>query len=212
MAAKQQQTLYDAYLSLPEAERFLVQIFSLLYEAASKEKALSCWVAAAAQQDEADRVNPPLKKEIKEQVQALIKLGLLVPRHGMGAYCHEKIVDLVVRDAVRMATFEPIAEAIALRFPISDRYPGGPPFFRNEAQFMREVRIAIYREDFAALKQLFDYIGQVYWKSTLTIADAVRQVLTNPLDIDWIDSLSDKFFEVGLTAILQSALSHCEPA
>ncbi|MGD1865652.1 MAG: DEAD/DEAH box helicase [Phormidesmis sp.] len=206
------QVIHHSYLQLPESQRFLVQIFALLYEPASKDKARSCWVVAMAQQDSFERVRPPHPKDLQAQVRHLIDLEILVPQHGLGTSCNEDIIDLVARDAVRMATLEPIAEAIASRFPIGERFPGGPPFFRNEAQFLRDVRIAIYREDLTALKALFVHVSQVFWRSTLTIADAVRTVLTHPLDIDWIDSLSDEFFELGITAILRESAARCAPA
>ncbi|MGD1895775.1 MAG: DEAD/DEAH box helicase [Phormidesmis sp.] len=207
-----QQDLYSVYLERPEAQRFLVQIFALLYEPSGQEKARSCWVSAAEQQDRTDRILPPDQSAFKAAFRELIDLGLLTPQLTVGACCCEQIVDLVVRDAIKMATFEPIVAAIAQRYPIKDRYPGGPPFFRNEAQLMREVRIAIYREDLPVLKELFTHAGQVYWQSTLTLEEALLGVLTHPLDIDWLDSLSDVFFELGIIAILRDAVRRCEPA
>ncbi len=203
---------YANYLNLPEPQRFLVQIYALLYEPASKAKIHSCWISAIAQQDSFDRIEPPDSTEFTAQLHQLTELGILVQQQGLGSRCHDAIVDLAARDAVRMATLEPIAEAIAHRFPISDRFPGGPPFFRNETQFMREVRLAIYREDLSALEDLFDHVSQAFWKSTVSIEESVRTVLTHPLDIDWIDSLSDEFFELGLTAILRHSVQQCEPA
>ncbi|MEL7071095.1 MAG: DEAD/DEAH box helicase [Cyanobacteria bacterium J06581_3] len=207
-----QQTLYETYLSLLEEQRFLAQIFALLYEPSSQKKVQSCWVTAAAQQDNFERIIPPDQPSFKASYRQLIELGILVPQQSSCAVCCELIVDLVVRDAVRSATFEPIAIAIAERFPISDRFPGGPPFFRNEAQFLREVRIAIYREDLTTLQDLFTQVGQVYWRTKLTLADAVRDVLTTPLDINWIDSLSADFFEIGISAILNDSRRRCVPA
>lgn len=206
------QVTFNHYLELPESQRFLAQIFALLYEPASKDKVRSCWITAMAQQDSFERMRPPDPKDFKVQVRQLADLDILVPQQGLGMACNENVIDLIARDAVRMATLEPIADAIAQRFPISERFPGGPPFFRNEAQFMREVRIAIYREDLAALKELFKHVKSVYWRSAISIEDAVRTVLTHPFDIDWLDGLSDEFFELGVASILQYSLMNCEPA
>ena len=206
------QTRYNSYLNLPEPQRFLVQIYALLYEPAGKDKARKCWVRAMEEQESFDRIKPPAPQEFTDLVHQLTDLEILTPQHGLGCCCHESIIDLVARDAVRMATLEPIAEAIAHHFPISERSPGSPLFFRNETQFMREIRLAIYKEDLASLEELFQQVSQFFWRSTISIEDAVRAVLTHPLDIDWIDSLSDEFFELGMTAILKHAAQQCEPA
>ncbi|MEL6552180.1 MAG: DEAD/DEAH box helicase [Cyanobacteria bacterium J06621_11] len=210
--SEKQQELYQNYLELSEEQRFLVQIFALFYESVGHEKVRSCWVNAAAQQDSFDRIVLPEQDRFKAHYQVLTDVGILVANRSFGARCCDFLVDLVARDAVRMGTFEPIVEAIAQRFPISERFPDGPPFFRNEAQFMREVRIALYQEDLAATQKLFDHMGEVYWKSSLTVEEALRDILTNPLDIDWLDSLSDEFFALGLTAILRDSLSRSFPA
>lgn len=209
---EKQQELYQNYLELSEEQRFLVQIVALFYESVGHEKVRSCWVNAAAQQDSFDRIVLPEQDRFKAHYQVLTDVGILVANRSFGARCCDFLVDLVARDAVRMGTFEPIVEAIAQRFPISERFPGGPPFFRNEAQFMREVRIALYQEDLAATQKLFDHMGEVYWKSSLTVEEALRDILTNPLDIDWLDSLSDEFFALGLTAILRDSLRRSIPA
>ncbi|MEL6263216.1 MAG: DEAD/DEAH box helicase, partial [Cyanobacteria bacterium J06626_6] len=151
-------------------------------------------------------------KDFGTEVRRLVSQGLLTERKGYGARCCDLMVDLVARDALRMATFEPIAGAIAQLFPVTSRYPGGAPFFRNEAQFMREVRIAIYRQDLDAATELFGAVQGFYWQSTTTLSQALRDIFTNPLDIDWLDSLSDTFFELGITAILEDSLRRCTPA
>ena len=204
--SEKQQELYQNYLELTDEKRFLVQIFALFYEPIGAEKARSCWVSATTQQDSFDRIDAPDLKSFKVCYRSLLDLQLLVEKRSYGACCHELLVDLAVRDAVRMGTFDPIVWAIAQRFPIKERFAGGPLFFRNESQFMREVRIALYQEDLDAARNLFDHIGEVYWQSNLTLEEALREVLSNPLDIDWLDSLSDEVFSIGLIAILRDSV------
>ncbi|MGB5913937.1 MAG: hypothetical protein WBG63_03675, partial [Phormidesmis sp.] len=208
----QKQKLYQRYLQLAEDRRFLAQIFALLYEPASRDNARRCWVVAMAKQKRLTKVATPVPKTFNAQVSELIGLGVLTQERGRGTCCNPVVIDLVVRDAVKMETFEPIVEAIAQLFPIGQRYPNGSLFFRNEAQFMREVRIALYREDRAAVEALFKAADSAYWQATLTFDQALCDILTNPPDVTWIDRLSDEFFELGLNAILTNSVEHCAPA
>ena len=208
----QKQKLYQRYLQLAEDRRFLAQIFALLYEPASRDNARRCWVVAMAKQKRLTKVATPVPKTFNAQVSELIGLGVLTQERGRGTCCNPVVIDLVVRDAVKMETFEPIVEAIAQLFPIGQRYPNGSLFFRNEAQFMREVRIALYREDRAAAAALFKAADSAYWQATLTFDQALCDILTNPPDVTWIDRLSDEFFELGLNAILTNSVEHCAPA
>ncbi len=211
-SAAQKQKLYQCYLQLSEEHRFLVQIFALLYEPTSRENARRCWVVAMANQTRLAKVAPPTPKAFHAQVSKLIKLGVLTQGRGKGTHCNPVTIDLAVRDALKMETFEPIVKAIAQLFPIGRRYHNGALIFRNEAQFVREVRVALYREDRAAVEALFKAAGSAYWQTALTFDQALCEVLTNPIDTDWIDQLSDEFFERGLSAILADSVERCVPA
>ncbi|MEL6468442.1 MAG: DEAD/DEAH box helicase [Cyanobacteria bacterium J06623_4] len=208
----QLETIYNAYLELDEAQRFLVQVFAVAYEPLSRQKARELWIVAMGLQHSFDRIKPPKPKDFNTEVRQRVESELLREQRGYGACCNNLIVDLVVRDALRMKTFEPIAIAVSQLFPVTSRYPGGAPFFRNEAQFMREVRIAVYRQDLSAATDLFSKVQGFYWQMTTTLSEALRDILTNPLDIDWLDSLSEEFFELGVTAILDDSVRQCEPA
>ncbi len=208
----QTQKLYQRYSKLPEDRRFLTQIFALLYEATSQDNARRCWeLVITAKQESLAKVAIPLPKAFAAQVGELITLNVLV-RRGQTIRCNPVVIDLAVRDAVKVGTFEPIIEAIAQLFPITQRYANGPLFFRSEATLMREVRIALYREDRAAVESLLTAASRAYWQSTLTLDEALRDILINPFDVSWIDRLSDEFFELGLNAVLADSVARCVPA
>jgi len=206
-----QRSHHAIYLDLPEEQRFLAQIFALMYESVSRQRARECWLVAMARQESFDKVDPIDQRALSAKVRQLVKLGVLEEQSGRGARCDRLLLELVIRDAVRMGTFEPIADTIAELHPVGTR-TGNVPFFRNETQFVRELRIAIYRQDMAAAEAMFEHSDRFYWRSSLTLDEVLCSVLNSPFDANWIDSLSDVFFERGLNAILQSSVLRCDPA
>ncbi|MEO1620637.1 MAG: DEAD/DEAH box helicase, partial [Cyanobacteria bacterium J06632_3] len=209
--AQKQQT-YVNYLALSEEQRFLVQIFALMYEPISRAQAHDIWLNAMELQDIFEDVAPISIKDFRPWVRALVEVGVLIEKSGSGAQCAPEILEWVVRDAVWMRTFEPIARTIEDCFPARTRYASGSFFFRNERQFMRELRIAIYRQDREAADALLEAAKHAYWQAHQTLSGALYEILTDPFDADWVDSLSDEFFELGITAILEASVRRCIPA
>jgi superfamily II DNA or RNA helicase len=119
-------------------------------------------------------------------------------------------MEIVVRDAIKQGTFEPIVGAIQAECPVKKRYAGEDDrMFQNEAEWLRELRIAVYQEDLTEIEKLFHEQRSCYWTSALTLADLLRTMLTKPFDPDWMQRLSPEFAQLGLQAILTEAARHC---
>ena len=209
--ASQQMQLFERYKQLDEIGRSLVQVFAIIYEPTNRENARLCWNGAIAKRN--DHLQPLKAIPFKKLVEALIAQGLVVQRMASGIQCDLSVIELVVRDAVLQGTFEPIAQVVALLLPIRRRYPDGPLYFKQESEFIRELRIAIYREDTREINALFEDLRSAFWKSSsrVSLGAVVGNMLANPFDPAWMNRLSKEFFELGLNTVLQDSLKRGTP-
>ncbi len=212
-ALVQQQTLHQAYRQLTDVQKSIVQIFALLYEPTNRERARLCWSEAMLYQyGRSDRFDGLESQPFSEEVRKLISQGLLKQERTQGPHCHPLLMEIILRDAVVMGTFEHMARAIETRLPVREHYRSSTRDFRSSAEFMRSLRIAIYRQDAPAIDQLFEEISHLHWSTDLQFYEILRDILTNPFDPDWMQSLSEAFREMGLSAILEDSAARCVPA
>jgi superfamily II DNA or RNA helicase len=211
-----QQLLHQAYRQLSDVQKSIVQIFALLGEPTNRERARLCWSEAMLSQGfsflEGQSDGQLEGHQFSEVVRVLVSRGLLSQQRNQGPCCHALLQEIVLRDAVAMGTFEPMAQAIEQRLPIRTHYQSSTRDFRSPVEFMRSLRIAIYREDAEAIETLFSEILHVPWRADLNFYSVLRGILTNPFDADWMRSLSEAFREMGLSAILENAAERCVPA
>ncbi|MEM9088430.1 MAG: DEAD/DEAH box helicase [Cyanobacteria bacterium P01_F01_bin.53] len=209
-ATSQQQALLKTYQRLTDTHRSIVQVFALLHEPKSHANALQVWNRAIA--DPNDAIEPLTRGGFLGLVTELIQHDLLMQQWSQGVRCNPAMLELVMRDVASTERFEQIAQAIAHHFPIQERYSGGPLDFLTEAEFTRELRIAIYRQDRREVDGLFADLRHANWHTTLTFASVFQEILTNPFDIDWFNRLSKEFFELGLSLVLEDSVKRCVPA
>ncbi|MEO0541647.1 MAG: SNF2-related protein, partial [Cyanobacteria bacterium P01_A01_bin.105] len=204
--AQQQQRLSEVYSQLSVQHRSIVQVLALLYEPTSRSAALDCWTTAHLGQEGAADFKPLTKQQFNAQVRGLLKQGLLVePRQGLK--CPELLQDIVARDTVNSGTFEPISRAISSLFPVRRRYSTGPRDFRQASTFVRELRLAIYRQNQTEIHSLLADLEQVYWfMDKPNFADVLWRMLTNPFDAEWLFSLTPELQEQGLSLMLNHSV------
>lgn len=232
-----QQLLHQAYRQLTAVQKSIVQIFALLGEPTNRERARLCWNEAMLPQqgDRTSSINPSIHlagqqnsqrlrqrfkisagqlegPQFSEEVRVLISRGLLSQQRTEGPRCHDLLVEIALRDAVMTGSFEPMAQAIEQRLPIRTHYQSSTRDFRSPTEFMRSLRIAIYRENAEAIETLFSEISHISWRADLNFYTILREILTNPFDADWMQQLSQAFREMGLSAILENSAERCEPA
>ena len=212
-ALVQQQTLHQAYRQLTDVQKSIVQIFALLYEPTNRERARLCWSEAMLRQyGRSDRFDGLESQQFSEEVRKLISQGLLRQERTQGPHCHPLLMEIALRDAVTMGNFEHMARAIETRLPVREHYRSSTRDFRSPAEFMRSLRIAIYRQNAPAIDQLFEEVSHLPWSTDLQFYEILRDILINPFDPDWMRSLSEAFREMGLSAILEDSAARCVPA
>ncbi|PZO20013.1 MAG: helicase [Leptolyngbya foveolarum] len=207
-----QQILRQAYDQLSEIQKSVVQVFAVLCEPTSREQARRCWIEAMLQQPERDRPELLNSKQFGDIVTQLIKQRGLTQQRGEGPTCANELREIAIREAVLTDRFEPIAQAVEAQFPVSLFYRSDRRNFRHPSEFVRSLRIAIYRQDALEIDRLFEEVGNVHWKLNFDFLDVLRHILNHPFDADWMRGLSADFLYMGLNAILEDSVVQCVPA
>jgi superfamily II DNA or RNA helicase len=211
LTSAKQKKLYKHYLNLSPVQRFTLQIFALLYEPSSRETVRQCWPKAMLLQKHFKQQDVPSSKTFNDQIKPLITNDLLKSQRTSTAFCNPDILEVVIRDAVEMGTFKPIVMAIEEALPIPSYY-GNHRQFRSQQQFLRELRIAIYRQSLAEITQLETEIRYAFWQPTITWPELLLEMLDSPFDADWMRSLSDEFFQIGMRGLLFDSMRRIRPA
>ena len=99
---------------------------------------------------------------LKPYIERLLDANVLVQERGQGPQCHALVMEIATRDAVQAGRFETLAALVQSKLPVSTRYQDGPRYFSNDYQFIREVRIGIYRQDIKFINQQLE----AYYKNS----------------------------------------------
>ena len=206
-----QQALHQKYLQLEDIPRSLAQIFAVLYQPVGRTKALKLWNAVMPRLMPWGRGLTP--HEFNPLIRDLLNDGLLTQEQNEGARCVDSLIDIAVRDAIEAGIFEPIAQAISEQFPLRMRFHSyGPRVFTKDSEFLRELRIAFYRQDGHAINSLDEDFRATSWNSPLKLPKIFSGILNNPFDPKWFSSLNVGFQQYVLQSILEDAARRCVPA
>ncbi|MDB9502610.1 DEAD/DEAH box helicase [Spirulina major CS-329] len=200
--------LQQCYAQLNPVQRAMVQLFAICHTPLNRSTACACWNVAVPTLSFDPPLSPLKAHVFSARISELIDQGMLVQPQNSGIRCPSELQEVVVRDAVKRRTFEPIVNAIHTQLPLRQHY-NKKRIFQSEQEWLRELRIAIYREDLTDVDTLFDERRIAYWTPTLTFIDVFRSMLKHPFDPDWMQRLSPEFCHVGLELILTDAAQQC---
>lgn len=208
--SEQRSRLIETYRQLSQVEQLLVQLMSVIYEPISRALLVNCWNHLGTQ----DRGNVHFSQpSLKPYLERLIQQQVVVQSAQYGPQCHPLIVEVATRHAIRANRFERLVQAVEKGFPIPRRWKDGPVAYGNDRQLIREVRLGIYRNDIQFIKkQIEDYYRYSYQKDKISLERIYLQICNNPVDPDWLCTLSPEIFEGSLNSILNHSLLKLTPA
>jgi hypothetical protein len=141
-----------SYRKLPSLERHMRQLFSVMYEPVSRATFVECFNQTAFK-DEKKKQVCFTAATLKPYIEKLLASSLLLQERGKSPQCQPLITEIATRDAVAAGYFETLVEAVHAVMPVQERWKGGGRVFLSDRQFLREVRIGIYRQDTAYIDQ-----------------------------------------------------------
>ena len=203
-SAKLYESLTAIYNKLSALEKQMIQIFAIAYEPINRSVYFDCLLQIGLK----DKDNKHFTAiSLKGYVDRFLKLNLLTQDRSQGTQCNTYLVDIALRDAVRSGNFEKIVSAIELQIPVPSYGRTDSRTFRSESQFIREVRIGIYRQDIKFVtKQFEDFYRYGYSQQKITLDAILYQASCNPFDSEWFQTLSIEFYEIALATILTNGM------
>ncbi|HTL88354.1 MAG TPA: DEAD/DEAH box helicase [Leptolyngbya sp.] len=209
MDAEQTQ-LIERYRKLDPLKRQIVRVFSVIYEPISRTSFLACFNFLGTKDQTGKTYSTT---GIKPHLDRLIQDELLIQNSGQGSQCNPLIIEVATRDAIEVGEFETIVSALNLHLPVHSYGKTGPRYFTNERQFLREVRIGIYKNDLKFVVQQFeDYYKYSYQKRKFTLDEVLTDICSNPFDPTWFRSLLPDLYQSALIGILSYSHQHLVPA
>ena len=203
-SAKLYEPLTGIYRKLSALEQQMIQVFAIAYEPINRSVYFDCLLQLGLK----DKENKHFTGiSLKGYVDRFLKLNLLTQDRSQGTQCNTNLIDIAVRDAVQSGGFEKIVNAIELQIPVPSYGRVDSRSFRSESQFIREVRIGIYRQDMKFVtKQFEDFYRYGYPQQRITLDMILYQVCNNPFDSNWFQSLKPEFYEIALATILTNGM------
>jgi superfamily II DNA or RNA helicase len=202
--------LLKSYQKLTLVEQKIVQMLAVLYESTYVTVFARVFSEFAEQFNARDKA--ALGKNFKSKIDRLIELGLCKSLNSLIIQCELLIVDIAVRDAVTKGDFEKIVAHIEKSFPVPT-YGNSRPNFKGEAQFVREVRIGIYRHDLNYVEQQYTYF--YYYdrkvKPELSLESILFEIVNNPFDSGWFQSLPSDVYGRAMKCICIDSMLNLTP-
>ena len=199
--------LTQIYQKLPEKEKQMVRLFSVIYEPVNRTAFLSCLTPSGIKDEKEKAFN---SKTLKPYLDRLISLGLILQEGTKAPQCHPLLAEIATRDAIKTGDFETLAKVVEEKFPINKRYMY---MFETNVKFLRELRLCIYRHQLENIGEMFeDYHQYCLEENKLSWTEALLQIGNNPFDADWLCTLPLELYENIISNILTESFQTLTPA
>ena len=212
-AAALRANLVKSYQKLTEQERELVQLYAIVYAPVGKVKLLDCLNFYLSDAQKPKIAGPHLLSPL---IARLNSKRLLVTHSTHGPQCHPLLVEIATRDAIRQGHFESMVNAVQTKLPIRTHgWNKALRYFQSEDEFLREVRIGLYRCDWDYIEQQFEaYYSNPYASSRISMTQVFELICNNPFDRDWFLGLKQdpSLYEAALGSLCLNSLMALTPA
>jgi SNF2 family DNA or RNA helicase len=207
------EALVSKYQQLSDPEREMLQLYSVVYAPVTQSKFQSCLNAYI----KGDKQRKALTNAtLTPHLNHLLKQNLLVSQKNVGQMCHPLLVEIVTRDAIRQGCFDAMVKVVQAQLPLNaSSWNKNLRMFTSDEQFVREVRIGLYRLDLEYVHEQFDiYHRNIFSPVQLSLTDIFQLVFNNPFDRDWFVTLkgNPELYEMGLINLCINSLMTLTPA
>ncbi|HEY9909444.1 MAG TPA: SNF2-related protein, partial [Thermosynechococcaceae cyanobacterium] len=188
----------------------ILQLFSVIYEPVARTGFIACFNQLNIRDIHEEPVNA---STLRSRLDNLLATNLLVQERGQSPQCNPLIVEILTREVIKAGRFDEYEKAVQTSLPVRSAWDKTGRSFSSQDQFIREVRIGIYRQDVKFInKQYEDYQKHSYIKNPIAISDVFQWVCNNPFDPEWFSTLSQELYEIALPSILFDSVLNCVPA
>ncbi len=205
--AKQRQQLVINYHMLPELDRAIGQLISVIYTPVSRTMILACLEHIQLAGDKSLTA-----ATLKLYLDRLLASDILISIGKHSIQINPLIAEVATREAVRMGRLGVINAAINKHVPIA-QYGNGVRNFHTYNEFVREIRLGLYGNDLKFIKKQFDdYHRYLHSRETISIEELWQQICNNPFDADWFATVIPDLADQILESILKYSIEYLTPA
>ena len=192
---------------LPELDRAIGQLISVIYTPVSRTMVLACLEHTKLAGEKS-----LIAATLKLYIDRLLASDILISIGKHSIQINPLIAEVATRDAVRMGRLGVINAAINKHLPIA-QYGNGVRNFNTYNEFVREIRLGLYGNDLKFIKKQFDdYHRYSHSRETIALAELWQQICNNPFDADWFATVIPDLADQILESILHYSLEHLAPA
>ena len=185
------QSLRHKYQQLEPLEKAIVRVLALFHEVVSRTDLVICINHLHYRDSQGAAFVVATIKPVLERLQ---QLGLVEQRAGVA--CARALKEIAIRDALNSGVYPSLVAVIARILGNRDAKSSPYQIFNNEGEFIREVRMAIYQQDWDLMQKQFEDFHRYYsWKRHISLDKILLEMVDNPFDIHWVNSLNNQFFE-----------------
>ena len=186
--------------------REILKIFAIAYEPQTQTDMLRILKKCDIQDEKGKKITQNVFKKYRER---LLKTGLLVftqsyysPRLSCNPILTNKLAYISWKDG----TFEQYAQAIETALPLVRETQWGyrhPP--ENFSRLMRDMRLAIYKNDIEAINNLLS-LGSKNFPREMADVLIFEEHCTNPFIPEWFGTLHPEIQKIAMVEIFYSAV------
>ena len=187
----------DKIRALPDPERELLQLLSIIYTPVVRTQLAQC--AGRADLRSGTRkitgtafLDPLLKRLFSDGLISDTKANL---------YCLPAIAEVMTREAVRSGRFAAMAEAVMAQAP---RSAWSYRNYQSYQDYLRELRIALYRRDFTTAGDVLKSVLSQY-SSEVSKRHPYEAICLDQFDPEWFISLPAEIITSAIDAALWNA-------
>jgi superfamily II DNA or RNA helicase len=202
---KQRDRLVASYQALPELDRTIVQLFSVIYTPITRALCLDCLLLAEIWGDKPWQV-----ATLKPYLDRLVASDLLIPQAKNTLQISPLLAEIATRDAIAAGKLSLMAQTVVAKLPITTFKLGGIRQFENHGEFIREIRLGLYHNNPVFIKEQFDDYYNGYFRSSdpLPPQQLWHQICNNPFDPHWLATLDPDLATTIWIDILDYSLEH----
>ncbi len=208
---KRQQS-FERYQALSPLDQQIIQFAAVLYQPMTRAELGRCLQSLRLK----DQGKAVIASRLLNRVDRLREAQLLARTPSYQLHCEPLIRELVTHDALQSGFFEQAVKVIRQRFPLPPgaSQKGGLYYFGNFHEAIREIRIALYQNDFSTLKRWVDSYVNFFelYPQALPFDHIIDMIFNNPLNPDWLRQLSAEIVNVVLGTLLAKATYSRQPA
>ena len=133
------------YEALPPLGKEMIRLLAIAYAPVTQTFLLDCLreIPSALRLP----LQPPLETQFKAMLAQLLQADLIKKAKKGRLVCHESLQDIPCREAVKSGRYDQLVDLVNKHEPIRTVGYSDRRNFYSEDQFIREVRIGIYRQD-----------------------------------------------------------------